>query len=141
MSDYPLLTEADEDLAPVIEAVLKAERELPAWNHNRFYTLSDAIVQALYDHAVPRGESGEQIGQPSINQIKAAFTALSEVSPGELEGLAHQAKPIFSVQYHPEASPGPHDASYFFRRFRRMVERSVAGETVTGAAISKESVA
>ncbi len=53
-----------------------------------------------------------------------------------VEGLAHEAKPLFSVQYHPEASPGPHDAAYFFSRFREMVERSAAGERVTGAQIS-----
>jgi carbamoyl-phosphate synthase small subunit len=34
------------------------------------------------------------------------------------EGIAVAGKPIFSVQYHPEASPGPHDASYLFGRFR-----------------------
>jgi carbamoyl-phosphate synthase small subunit len=33
------------------------------------------------------------------------------------EGIAVEGKPIFSVQYHPEASPGPHDASYLFKRF------------------------
>ena len=35
-----------------------------------------------------------------------------------VEGLAVEGRPIFSVQYHPEASPGPHDASYLFARFR-----------------------
>jgi len=54
-----------------------------------------------------------------------------------VEGLAHGTKPIFSVQYHPEASPGPHDASYFFQRFRNMVERHVAGEIVSGAQIAR----
>jgi carbamoyl-phosphate synthase small subunit len=34
-----------------------------------------------------------------------------------VEGLDVEGKPVFSVQYHPEASPGPHDASYLFRRF------------------------
>ncbi len=34
------------------------------------------------------------------------------------EGIAVEGKPIFSVQYHPEASPGPHDAGYLFARFR-----------------------
>lgn len=52
-----------------------------------------------------------------------------------VEGLAHAEKPLFSVQYHPEASPGPHDAAYFFDRFREMVERSAAGESVTGTQI------
>jgi hypothetical protein len=36
----------------------------------------------------------------------------------------HRRLPLFSVQYHPEASPGPHDASYLFRRFVEMMERS-----------------
>lgn len=52
-----------------------------------------------------------------------------------VEGLAHASRPLFSVQYHPEASPGPHDAAYFFDRFREMVERTAAGESVTGAQI------
>jgi len=54
-----------------------------------------------------------------------------------VEGLAHREKPLFSVQYHPEASPGPHDATYFFRRFRDMVERTKAGEAVTGLQIAQ----
>jgi carbamoyl-phosphate synthase small subunit len=39
------------------------------------------------------------------------------------EGLAVTGQPTFSVQYHPEASPGPHDARYLFRRFVEMMER------------------
>jgi carbamoyl-phosphate synthase small subunit len=40
-----------------------------------------------------------------------------------LEGMRHRRLPIFSVQYHPEASPGPHDARYLFRRFIDLMER------------------
>jgi carbamoyl-phosphate synthase small subunit len=54
-----------------------------------------------------------------------------------VEGLAHETRPIFSVQYHPEASPGPHDAAYLFARFREMIERVANGENVTGAEISQ----
>ena len=39
-----------------------------------------------------------------------------------LAGLKHRTDPMFSVQYHPEASPGPHDSHYLFRDFRRMME-------------------
>jgi carbamoyl-phosphate synthase small subunit len=40
------------------------------------------------------------------------------------EGIAVDGKPIFSVQYHPEASPGPHDASYLFARFRDLLAKA-----------------
>jgi carbamoyl-phosphate synthase small subunit len=39
-----------------------------------------------------------------------------------LAGLKHKTDPMFSVQYHPEASPGPHDSHYLFRDFRKMME-------------------
>jgi carbamoyl-phosphate synthase small subunit len=42
-----------------------------------------------------------------------------------VEGLRHQKYPLFSVQYHPEASPGPHDSSYLFEWFYDMVDRGV----------------
>ncbi len=41
-----------------------------------------------------------------------------------VEGLAHKSLPIFSVQYHPEAAPGPNDATYFFRQFAEMIEKA-----------------
>jgi carbamoyl-phosphate synthase small subunit len=41
-----------------------------------------------------------------------------------VEGLSVKGQPTFSVQYHPEASPGPHDARYLFRRFVEMMERA-----------------
>ncbi len=44
-----------------------------------------------------------------------------------LEGIRHRDAPMFSVQYHPEAAPGPHDASYLFSKFTQMMEDSRAG--------------
>ena len=41
---------------------------------------------------------------------------------GTVSGIKHKTLPVFSVQYHPEASPGPHDSLHLFRRFRQMVD-------------------
>ena len=55
--------------------------------------------------------------------LPAGVTA-SHVSlfDGTLEGLAVEGKPVFSVQYHPEASPGPQDSHYLFERFVGLME-------------------
>ena len=41
-----------------------------------------------------------------------------------VEGLRHQREPMFSIQYHPEAGPGPHDPFPLFRRFRELIQRA-----------------
>jgi carbamoyl-phosphate synthase small subunit len=43
---------------------------------------------------------------------------------GTVEGLRHATRPVFSVQYHPEASPGPHDADYLFNDFIDLIEET-----------------
>ena len=43
---------------------------------------------------------------------------------GTNEGIRHKKLPIFSVQYHPEASPGPHDSHYLFNDFKLLLEKN-----------------
>jgi carbamoyl-phosphate synthase small subunit len=57
----------------------------------------------------------------SLKQSEVELTHV-DLNDNTLEGLRHRSYPLFSVQYHPEASPGPHDSHYLFADFVKMMD-------------------
>ncbi|WP_305046171.1 glutamine-hydrolyzing carbamoyl-phosphate synthase small subunit [Geoalkalibacter sp.] len=57
-----------------------------------------------------------------------AIQTHTNLNDNTVEGLEHKLLPAFSVQYHPEASPGPHDAAYLFEKFTKMMDKAKASE-------------
>jgi len=64
---------------------------------------------------------GFAVDPDSLNSSEVVLTHRN-LNDDTLEGLRHRSLPLFSVQYHPEASPGPHDSAYLFDGFVKMME-------------------
>ena len=62
---------------------------------------------------------GDTSGVPGANALEVTHLNLND---GTVEGVRHREYPIFAVQYHPEASPGPHDAQGHFRQFLQALD-------------------
>ena len=77
--------------------------EITSQNHNFVVDLE----------SLKRSEHGDAVDVTHLN-----------LNDQTVEGIEHRELPLFSVQYHPEASPGPHDASYLFRRFIDLMEKN-----------------
>jgi carbamoyl-phosphate synthase small subunit len=76
------------------------------------------ITSQNHGFAVRRGPGDEVEGAPMLR------TTHVNLNDQTMEGLEHRELPVFSVQYHPEAAPGPHDSLYLFDRFTAaMAER------------------
>lgn len=71
---------------------------------------------------------GFSVDMDSIDQTDLEVTHIA-VNDGTIEGLKHRKYPIFSVQYHPEASPGPTDSNYLFDTFLELIEMDARKES------------
>lgn len=69
-----------------------------------------------------RGGDGDEI--PGAPDLRLTHVNLYD---GTVEGVEHTSRPVFAVQYHPEAAPGPHDSRYLFDRFIDLMEARKGG--------------
>lgn len=85
------------------------------------------ITSQNHNFAVEIGEKFEGVpDRPRLVDTSNGKVAVTHVSLNDhsIEGLACLDRPVFSVQYHPEASPGPHDSAYLFAEFVQLMEKS-----------------
>jgi carbamoyl-phosphate synthase small subunit len=70
--------------------------------------------------AITSQNHGFAVDAHSLNPEDVEITQVN-LNDGTVEGMRHKRHPVFSVQYHPEASPGPHEMGSLFDDFKRLI--------------------
>lgn len=94
--------------------------KLPFGHHGINHPVKDRVAGRV---EITSQNHGFAVDPDSVvaNGLEVTHVNLND---GTCEGMRHRSLPVFSVQYHPEASPGPHDAHYLFRRFVELMDQS-----------------
>jgi carbamoyl-phosphate synthase small subunit len=93
--------------------------KLPFGHHGGNHPVKDLATGKV---EITSQNHGFAVDPRSVERFGLVETHVN-LNDGTSEGMRHRDLPIFSVQYHPEASPGPHDAHYLFRRFADLMTK------------------
>jgi carbamoyl-phosphate synthase small subunit len=93
--------------------------KLPFGHHGGNQPVKDLVTGRIEITAQNHGFAVDADSLPSDCEV----THLN-LNDNTVEGLKHRSLPVYSVQYHPEAGPGPHDASHLFERFVKMMDEN-----------------
>jgi carbamoyl-phosphate synthase small subunit len=97
--------------------------KLPFGHHGGNHPVKNLDLEAVeitsqnHGFAVRRGDRDDIPGAPGLRLTHV------NLYDGTVEGVAHRELPVFCVQYHPEAAPGPHDSRYLFDRFVDLMDQ------------------
>lgn len=95
--------------------------EIASENHG-FAVTRESLKLKPFEYVPGRaGYLKPEIGMTDFGEVELTFMNLND---GTIEGFRFLEVPCFCVQFHPEASPGPHDTRYLFKEFRKLIEES-----------------